>query len=149
MGFQPTATGPAPDCHNHMIANGPALPVGCIMPGMTAGISPSDCPFTAPERDYIRRGLDIFFSTLPRVADGFQLRIWRGGPMAGQPKIPPPLRTIIDRGLMEVSAEPPFPRVYFTEAGIAALRLLAQDRRFMDPQKFAHVRAELGLEAAD
>jgi hypothetical protein len=90
----------------------------------------------------------MFFSTLPRVADGFQLRTWRGGPMAGQPKIPPPLRTIIDRGLMVVRMEAPFPRAYFTEPGMAALRLLAQERRFMDPEKFAHVRAELGLEAA-
>jgi hypothetical protein len=35
--------------------------------GMLAG-------FTAAERDYIRRELDMFFSTLPRVAGGFQLR---------------------------------------------------------------------------
>ena len=38
--------------------------------------------FTAGERDYIRRELDMFFSTLPRVADGFQLKTWRGGPLA-------------------------------------------------------------------
>jgi len=30
--------------------------------------------FTPAERDYIRRELDMFFSTLPSVADGFQLR---------------------------------------------------------------------------
>jgi hypothetical protein len=35
--------------------------------GMLAG-------FTAAERDFIRRELDMFFSTFPRVADGFQLR---------------------------------------------------------------------------
>ena len=33
--------------------------------------------FTAGERDYIRRELDIFFSTLPSVAEGFQLKTWR------------------------------------------------------------------------
>jgi len=44
--------------------------------------------FTPGERDYIRRELDHFFSTLPRVADGVQLRTWRGGPQAGQPKVP-------------------------------------------------------------
>jgi len=30
--------------------------------------------FTAPERDYIRRELDMFFSTLPTVAEGFHLK---------------------------------------------------------------------------
>ncbi len=44
--------------------------------------------FTPTERDYIRHELDMFFSTLPSVADGFQLRTWRGGPQAGQPKVP-------------------------------------------------------------
>ena len=110
---------------------------------------PPAWPFTPPERDYIRRELDMFFSTLPRVADGFQLRTWRGGPMAGQPKVPPPLRTMLDRGLMEIRTDPPFPRAYFTEAGLAALRMMAQDRRYMDPKKFAHVRAELGVETPD
>src|ERR1700738_399959 len=44
--------------------------------------------FTPGERDYIRRELDMFFSTYPTVAEGFQLKTWRGGPQAGQPKLP-------------------------------------------------------------
>ena len=107
------------------------------------------CPFTPKEREYIRRELDIFFGTLPSVADGFQLRTWRGGPHARQPKIPPPLQTMVDRGLMEVRTGAPVPKAFFTESGLAALRLLASDRRYMDPQKFAHVRTELGLQAKD
>ncbi len=43
--------------------------------------------FTPGERDYIRRELDRFFSTLPSVADGFQIGTWRGGAQAGQPKL--------------------------------------------------------------
>jgi hypothetical protein len=39
------------------------------------------------------------------------------------------------------------PKAFFTESGLAALRLLASDRRYMDPQKFAHIRTELGLRA--
>jgi hypothetical protein len=47
--------------------------------------------FTTAERDYIRRELDVFFSTLPSVAEGFQLKTtWRSGPDAGEPKLPPP-----------------------------------------------------------
>ena len=107
------------------------------------------CPFTAQEREYIRRELDLFFGTLPSVADGFQLRTWRGGPLAGQPKLPPALRTMVDSGLMEIRTGTPLPRAYFTEKGLGALRRLASDRRYMDPQKFAHVRTELGLPRTD
>jgi hypothetical protein len=89
----------------------------------------------------------MFFGTLPSVAEGFQLRTWRGGPLAGQPKVPPPVRTMVERGLVEIRTDARVPKVYFSEAGLTALRLLALDRRYMDPQKFAHVRAELGLEA--
>ena len=37
--------------------------------------------FTAGERDYIRRELDIFFSTLPSVAGAFTSRPGAGTPM--------------------------------------------------------------------
>ena len=114
---------------------------------MTGRITPTPCPFTPREREYIRRELDMFFGTLPSVAEGFQLRTWRGGPLAGQPKVPPPVRTMVERGLVEIRIGTRVPKVHFSEAGLAALRLLALDRRYMDPQKFAHVRAELGLEA--
>ena len=88
----------------------------------------------------------MFFGTLPSVAEGFQLRTWRGGPLAGQPKVPPAVRTMVERGLVEIRTDTRVPKVHFSEAGLAALRLLALDRRYMDPQKFAHVRVELGLE---
>jgi hypothetical protein len=54
--------------------------------------------FSASERDYIRRELDMFFSTLPTVAEGFQLKTWRGGPQAGRPKVPPVARSLMDVG---------------------------------------------------
>ncbi len=114
---------------------------------MTERTKPPLCPFTAPERAYIRRELHMFFGTLPAVTDGFQLRTWRGGPLAGQPKVPPALRTMVERGLMEVRASTPLPRAYFSQRGLAALRRLVLDPRYMNPEKFAHVRAELGLAA--
>jgi len=116
---------------------------------MSARINETTCPFTAKEREYIRRELDLFFGTLPSVADGFQLRTWRGGPLAGQPKLPPPLRTMVDSGLMEIRTSTPMPRAYFTEKGLGALRRLASDRRYMNPHKFAHVRTELGFPRTD
>src|SRR3979490_2313100 len=53
--------------------------------------------FTAGERDYIRRELDIFFSTLPSVAEGFHLKTWRGGPDAGKPKLSATTKGLVAR----------------------------------------------------
>ena len=104
--------------------------------------------FTPRERDYIRRELDMFFSTYPRVADGFQLKTWRGGPQAGQAKVPPTAKGLVDRGLMRLDTSDRFPRLFFTEAGMTELRAMMTDRRLADPAKFAHVRLELGIDPA-
>jgi hypothetical protein len=40
----------------------------------------------------------MFFSTFPTIADGFLLKTWRGGPQAGQPKLPPAARSLLDGG---------------------------------------------------
>ena len=102
--------------------------------------------FSSAERDYIRRELDMFFSTLPRVVDGFQLKTWRGGPQAGQPKVPPVAAGLIERGLMRLDNSARLPHVFFTEAGLAALRAMMSDARLANPAKFAHVRQELGID---
>jgi hypothetical protein len=102
--------------------------------------------FSAGERDYIRRELDMFFSTFPTVADGFMLKTWRGGPRAGQPKLPPAAKSLLERGLMRLDPSQRMPRLFFTEAGMAELRRMMSDRRLADPKKFAHVRQELGLD---
>jgi hypothetical protein len=101
--------------------------------------------FTAGERDYIRRELD-FFSTLPTVAEGFQLRTWRGGPEAGKPKLPPAAKSLLERELVRLDTSQAFPRLLFTEAGIEALRTMMRDPRFADPEKFAHVHRELAID---
>jgi hypothetical protein len=108
-------------------------------PGRVVGLS-------AGERDYIRRELDMFFSTFPTVAEGFMLKSWRGGPQAGQPKIPPAAKQLLERGLMRLDTSQHLPRLFFTKAGLAELRAMMSDRRFVDPKKFAHVRQELGLD---
>ena len=102
--------------------------------------------FTARERDYIRRELDMFFSTLPSVADGFQLKTWRAKERVGQPKLSPTATGLIDRGLMRLDLSGRLPRLFFTEAGLAALRRMLSDARLANPEKFAHVRRELGLD---
>jgi hypothetical protein len=114
-------------------------------PDPSATRSPS--PFTAPERDLIRRELHQRFGQDPSIADGIMLRSWRGGPNAGQPKLPPAVQSLIGRGLAEVHTDGRWPAAHFTDAGLAALRRFAQDRRALDPVRYAHVRRELGLDA--
>ena len=102
--------------------------------------------FTAPERDLIRRELGMRFGQLPSVADGLFLRTWRGGPQAGQPRLPVTVQGMLERRLVEVRTDGRWPRACFTKSGLAALRELARDRRQLDPVRYAHVRQELGLE---
>ena len=59
------------------------------------------------------------------------------------------MRSLLERGLVEVRPGRYGPRAFFTEAGLAALRQLLRDRRAMDPARFAHLRRELGLEAPE
>jgi hypothetical protein len=102
--------------------------------------------FTPSERAYIRNELDIFFSTLPSVAEGFQLKTWRGGPERGKPKISPVAKSLLERGLMRLDTGERLARLVFTKTGLAALRAMMSDRRLADPKKFAHIRQELGID---
>ncbi len=105
--------------------------------------------FTPAEREFIRREFGQRFGQDPALADGIFLRVWRTGPKAGQPKVPKALEGLLAGGLVEVSPEPPSilgTRAYFTPAGLEALRALLRDRRAMDPERFGHLRRELGLD---
>jgi hypothetical protein len=113
---------------------------------MMTSDSHASAALTSGEREYIRRELDSFFGTLPSVAEGFQLRTWRGGPLKGQPKLPPAAKSLVDRGLMRLDVSCRFPRLFFTDAGMTALRQMMAERRLADPVKFAHVRRELGID---
>ena len=113
---------------------------------MTQPLKPAPSPFTAPERELLRRELCRHFGQDPAIADGIFLRTWRGGERRGQPKIPPAVQTMLQRGMVEIRKTNQWPRAFFTEAGLAALRQLVMDKRAMDPERFAHLRRELGLD---
>ncbi len=85
--------------------------------------------FTADEQDYICRELVRCSSTLPSVADGLRLRTWRNGLQAGRPKLPPAARSLVVRGLMRLDTTQTFPRLLFTEAGLAPLRTMMREGR--------------------
>ena len=100
------------------------------MPKRTTSPSPARPAlvlFTAPERDLLRREFHTRFGQDPLVADGIMLRTWRGGPNAGQPKLPPAVRTLLERGLVEVRTDGRWPTAQFTETGLAALREHVRD----------------------
>jgi hypothetical protein len=105
-------------------------------------------PFDTAERALLRFEFFPRFGQAPSLANGIWLRTWRSGAKAGQPKIPAAAASMLARGLLELrpAAGTGGTRAYFTDAGYAALRLLAQDRRALDPKQYAHVRQELGLE---
>ena len=108
---------------------------------------PPQVSFTARERELIRHEMGMHFGQNPSLADGIFLRTWRGGERRNQPKIPPAVQTMLERGLVEMRSTTRGPRAFFTAAGLAALRQLVLDRRAMDPERFAHLRVELGLDA--
>jgi hypothetical protein len=86
------------------------------------------------------------FGQYPELANGLFLRTWHSGPHKGEPKIPKAIQTMIDRGLIEIRRNLVGRQaVFFTKAGLEALRQLLRDRRAMDPERFAHLRQELGL----
>jgi hypothetical protein len=76
-----------------------------------------------------------------------ELKVWRGGPQAGQPKLPPAAKSLLERGLMRLDATSRMPGLFFTDLGLAALRVMMADRRLANPEKFAHVRQELGIDS--
>src|ERR687893_1560168 len=94
---------------------------------------PPAAPFTAPERELIRRELGLHFGQYPSVTEGLFLRTWRGGPHKGAPKLPPAVQSLLARGLVEVRPGRIGFRAVFTEAGLVALRALVRDRRAMEP----------------
>ena len=61
--------------------------------------------------------MGMHFGQYPNLADGIFLRTWRGGPQKNEPKVPAAVRTMMDRGLVEIRNTERGPRAFFTEAG--------------------------------
>ena len=110
---------------------------------------PQTSSFTPRERDLIRREFCPHFGQDPSIANGIFLRTWRGGERAGEPKIPAAVQSMLERGLVEIRPARLGARAFFTMAGLQELRALLQDRRAMEPERFAHLRRELGLDAGE
>ena len=85
---------------------------------MSRRSKPPEVSFTASERDLIRHEMGMHFGQYPSLADGIFLRTWRGGPQKNQPKIPPAVRTMMDRGLVEIRDTERGPRAFFAKASL-------------------------------
>lgn len=106
---------------------------------------PTALPFTPAERSFLRHELAAASGVRPTLSQGIKINRWTTGPRRGEPKIPPVLAGLIERGLMDLPAEELGARAFFTETGVAALRALYEDGRYLDPDRFGHLRAELGM----
>src|SRR3712207_1981436 len=107
----------------------------------------SKSPFNPAERELIRLELMPRFGQEPQLANGLFLRTWRAGLHKGEPKIPKVIQGMLERGLVEIRPNPMGRHAaFFTETGLEALRQLLQDRRAMNPERFAHLRRELGMD---
>ncbi len=104
-------------------------------------------PFTPQERELICVEMGMRFGQYPELANGLFLRTWRAGPQKGEPKIPKVIQGMLERGLVEIRRNPMGRQAaFFIEAGLEGLRQLVRDRRAMDPERFAHLREELGVD---
>ncbi len=104
---------------------------------------------TTAERALIRHEFMVRFGQESRLADGIWLRTWRGGPQAGQPKVPPAVASLLARGLVTLAPDRIGVRACFTPDGYAALRRFARDRRALDPATHGHLLRELEDMEAD
>ena len=106
----------------------------------------ADTPtFTKQDRDLIRLEYMDRFGSAASIHEGFWLRRWATGPRKGEPKIPPAVQSMIDRGLVTVlDKDRGMPLVRFTDAGFRALVEMANGpRAFRPSERYSHLLAEI------
>src|SRR3954462_8212953 len=106
----------------------------------------ADTPtFTKQDRDLIRLEFMDRFGSAVSIHEGFWLRRWATGPRKGEPKIPPAVQSMSDRGLVRIVEDGDrLPRVLLTEGGLRALVEMAEDARAFQPREpYSPVLAEI------
>lgn len=87
----------------------------------------SDTTLTPRERALIRNEFMVRFAQAPRLETGILVKRWATGPNKGQPKPGTVIQGMLDRGLLELRDDGAhWLRARFTEAGLAALRHMAE-----------------------
>ena len=95
------------------------------------------------ERDLIRREFMSRFDDGPSVYDGLLVKRWATGPNKGKPKLTAATRGMLERGLITIADEGFWPRAKFTEKGLRAIKIIAADRRVLDPERYRKLLDEL------
>lgn len=101
--------------------------------------------FTRDEISYLRNELLPRFGTSPLISEGILLRSWKAGSRAGDPRLPPAVKTLAERGLIEVRRPSPGQpyRAFWTDPGLRALAQSLRDVRIFDPDRYGDVIAQL------
>lgn len=101
-------------------------------------------PFTPQERDLIRREFMLRLSSARSLHEGILLRRWATGEKKGAPKVAGAVQTMLDRGLVELAdLDKHWPVARFTSMGHAALRIMAADKRSLNPETHAQLIEEI------
>lgn len=94
----------------------------------------SDITLTPRERALVRNEFMVRFGQALRLESGILVKRWATGPNKGQPKPGTVIQRKLDRGLLELRDDCcHWLRARFTEAGLAALRHMAEDARALPP----------------
>lgn len=104
----------------------------------------SDITLTARERALVRNEFMVRFGQAPRLDNGILVKRWATGPNKGKPKPGSVIQGMLDRGLLELRDDSGhWLRARFTEAGLAALRHMAEEPRALPPSEYQHLLDEL------
>ena len=79
----------------------------------------------------------------PSVHEGFHVKRWATGANKGKPKLTAAVQAMLDRGLIVLNDEGHWPRARFTDKGLQALKIMAADRRALDPDRHRLLIEEL------
>jgi hypothetical protein len=104
---------------------------------------------TREEVAYLRTEFLPRFGTVPRLGDGILLRSWKSGVSAGSPRLPPAIKSLSERGLVEVRRPvtgQPF-RAFLTPSGREALVIAIRNGKSFHPERYAHLIEELASES--
>ena len=102
-----------------------------------------DLILSKPERDIIRRAFMGRVNGTPSVTEGFHVKRWATGPNKGKPKLTAAIQGMLNRRLITLEQGGHRPRAKFTDRGLQALKLMAMDRRLLDPECHRQLIEEL------
>jgi hypothetical protein len=96
------------------------------------------------ERELIRREFMWRLSSARSLHDGILLKRRATDARKGEPKVPPAVQSLLDRGLVVLGdLDHHGPTARFTDRGFAALKRLARDPRALPARDYRHLLDEI------